>query len=201
MHQPLSPEAIDQIFLEARTFASNPNPWQDRPVTDAQLERIWELARMGPTAANSSPARIVFVRTAEAKARLKPALDAGNVEKTMNAPVTAIVGTDMAFYDKLPQLFPHVDARSWFAGQSDEQLYPGALRNSSLQGAYLIIAARAIGLDCGPMGGFDAAKVDAEFFAGTRVRSSFLVNLGYGRRDTLYPRNPRLSFADACTIV
>lgn len=201
MNQPLSQDALNQIFLEARTFASNPNPWQDRPVTDAQLEQIWNLARMGPTAANSSPARVVFVRTAEAKARLKPALDAGNVEKTMNAPVTAIVGTDLAFYEKLPYLFPHTDARSWFAGKSEAELFPGALRNSSLQGAYLIVAARALGLDCGPMGGFDAAKVDAEFFAGTTVKSSFLINLGYGRRDTLHPRSPRLAFADACSIV
>ena len=201
MNQPLSQDALNQIFLEARTFASNPNPWQDRPVSDAQLEQIWNLARMGPTAANSSPARIVFVRTPEAKARLKPALDAGNVEKTMNAPVTAIVGTDLAFYEKLPYLFPHTDARSWFAGKSEAELFPGALRNSSLQGAYLIIAARSLGLDCGPMGGFDAAKVDAEFFAGTSVKSSFLINLGYGRRDTLHPRSPRLAFAEACSIV
>lgn len=201
MNQPLSQDALNQIFLEARTFASNPNPWQDRAVTDAQLEQIWNLARMGPTAANSSPARIVFVRTPEAKARLKPALDAGNVDKTMNAPVTAIVGTDLAFYEKLPYLFPHTDARSWFAGKSEAELFPGALRNSSLQGAYLIIAVRSLGLDCGPMGGFDAAKVDAEFFAGTSVKSSFLINLGYGRRDTLHPRSPRLAFADACSIV
>ena len=201
MNQPLSQDALNQIFLEARTFASNPNPWQDRPVADAQLEQIWNLARMGPTAANSSPARIVFVRTPEAKARLKPALDAGNVEKTMNAPVTAVVGTDLAFYEKLPYLFPHTDARSWFAGKSEAELFPGALRNSSLQGAYLIVAARALGLDCGPMGGFDSAKVDAEFFAGTTIKSSFLINLGYGRRDTLHPRSPRLAFADACSIV
>lgn len=201
MNQPLSQDALNQIFLEARTFASNPNPWQDRAVSDAQLEQIWNLARMGPTAANSSPARVVFVRAPEAKARLKPALDAGNVDKTMNAPVTAIVGTDLAFYEKLPYLFPHTDARSWFAGKSEAELFPGALRNSSLQGAYLIVAARSLGLDCGPMGGFDAAKVDAEFFAGTSVKSSFLINLGYGRRDTLHPRSPRLAFADACSIV
>lgn len=201
MNQPLSQDALNQIFLEARTFASNPNPWQDRAVTDAQLEAVWNLARMGPTAANMSPARVVFVRTPEAKARLKPALDAGNVDKTLSAPVTAIVGTDMAFYEKLPYLFPHADARSWFAGKSEAELYPGALRNSSLQGAYLIVAARALGLDCGPMGGFDAAKVDAEFFAGTPIKSNFLINLGYGRRDTLYPRSPRLAFADACSIV
>ena len=201
MNQPLSQEALNQIFLEARTFASNPNPWQDRAVSDAQLEQLWALARMGPTAANMSPARVVFVRPAEAKARLKPLLDAGNVDKTMSAPVTAIVGTDLAFYEKLPYLFPHTDARSWFAGKSEAELFPGALRNSSLQAAYLIIAARALGLDCGPMGGFDAARVDAEFFAGTPVKSNFLINLGYGRRDTLHPRSPRLAFADACSII
>lgn len=201
MNQPLSQDALNQIFLEARTFASNPNPWHDRAVTDAQLEQIWNLARMGPTAANSSPARVVFVRTPEAKARLKPALDAGNVEKTMNAPVTAIIGTDLAFYEKLPYLFPHTDARSWFAGKSEAELFPGALRNSSLQGAYLIVAARSLGLDCGPMSGFDAARVDAEFFAGTAVKSNFLINLGYGRRESLHPRSPRLAFAEACSIV
>jgi 3-hydroxypropanoate dehydrogenase len=201
MNQPLSQDALNQIFLEARTFASNPNPWQDRAVTDAQLEQIWNLARMGPTAANSSPARVVFVRTPEAKARLKPALDAGNVDKTMSAPVTAIVGTDLAFYEKLPYLFPHTDARSWFAGKREAELFPGALRNSSLQGAYLIVAARSLGLDCGPMGGFDAARVDAEFFAGTAVKSNFLINLGYGRRESLHPRSPRLAFADACSII
>lgn len=201
MNQLLSQDALNQIFLEARTFASNPNPWHDRAVTDAQLEQIWNLARMGPTAANSSPARVVFVRTPEAKARLKPALDAGNVEKTMNAPVTAIIGTDLAFYEKLPYLFPHTDARSWFAGKSEAELFPGALRNSSLQGAYLIVAARSLGLDCGPMSGFDAARVDAEFFAGTAVKSNFLINLGYGRRESLHPRSPRLAFAEACSIV
>lgn len=201
MNQPLSQDALNQIFLEARTFASNPNPWQDRPVTDAQLEQIWNLARMGPTAANSSPARVVFVRTAEAKARLKPALDAGNVEKTMNAPVTAIIGTDLAFYEKLPYLFPHTDARSWFAGKSEAELFPGALRNSSLQGAYLILAARALGLDCGPMSGFDADKVTAEFFPGTRIRANFMCNIGYGNRASLRPRNPRLPFDEACRIL
>lgn len=201
MNQPLSQDALNQIFLEARTFASNPNPWQDQPVEDALLEQVWNLARMGPTEANSSSARVVFVRSADAKARLKPALSAGNVEKTMNAPVTAIIGSDLAFYEKLPFLMPHTDARSWFSGLSEAELFPKAMRGSSLQGAYLIIAARALGLDCGPMSGFDNAKVDAEFFAGTTVRSNFLINLGYGRRETLRPRSPRLAFADACSII
>ena len=201
MNQPLPQEALNQLFLEARTFASNPDPWQDRDVSDALLEEVWSLARMGPTTANSSPARVVFVRSPQAKAKLKPALDEGNLEKTMNAPATAIVAMDIAFYEKLPYLFPHTDARSWFAHKSEAELLPIALRNGSLQGAYLIIAARALGLDCGPMSGFNNALVDAEFFAGTTVKSNFLINLGYGRRDTLHPRSPRLAFTDACSIV
>lgn len=200
MNQPLSQDVLNQLFLEARTFAANPNPWQDRAVSDALLEQVWNLARMGPTTANSSPMRVVFVRSAEAKAKLKPALDAGNLEKTMNAPATAIVAMDIAFYEKLPYLFPHTDARSWFSGKSEAELTPIALRNGSLQGAYLIIAARALGLDCGPMSGFDNARVDAEFFAGTTVKSNFLINLGYGRSETLHPRSPRLAFAEACRI-
>ncbi len=201
LNQPLSQEALNQLFLEARTFATSPNPWQNRAVGDALLEEIWNLARMGPTSANMSPMRVVFVRSPEAKAKLKPALDAGNLDKTMNAPVTAIVAMDMTFYEKLPYLFPHADARSWFAGKSDAELMPAVMRNASLQAAYLIIAARALGLDCGPMSGFSNDQVDAAFFAGTTIKSNFLINLGYGRRDTLHPRSPRLAFADACSIV
>ena len=201
MNQPLSQDALNQLFLEARTFATNPNPWQERVVPDALLEQVWNLARMGPTSANMSPMRVAFVRTPEAKARLKPALDAGNLDKTMNAPVTAIVAMDMAFYEKLPFLFPHADARSWFAHKSEAELLAPVLRNASLQAAYLMIAARALGLDCGPMSGFDNAQVDAAFFAGTPIKSNFLINLGYGRRDTLHPRSPRLTFNDACSIV
>ncbi len=155
---------------------------------------------MAPTSANCSPARIVFVRSPEGKERLRPALAPGNVDKTMSSPVTAIIAHDMAFYDKLPQLFPHADARSWFVGKP-ELSATAAFRNGSLQGAYLMLAARALGLDCGPMSGFDNAKVDAEFFAGTPVRSNFLCNLGYGDASKLFPRSLRLSFDEACRIV
>lgn len=192
---PLSDDALDQLFREARTHSA----WLPRPVDDALLRQVFSLAVMGPTSANSSPGRFVFVKTAEAKAKLKPALAAGNVEKTMAAPVTVIVGMDMAFYDYLPKLFPQADARSWFAG-NDEAIRSTAQRNASLQGAYLIIAARALGLDAGPMSGFDAAKVDDAFFAGTTIKSNFLINLGYGDRSKLHPRNPRLSFEEAARI-
>jgi 3-hydroxypropanoate dehydrogenase len=201
MNTPLGSDAIDQLFLEARTFASNPDPWQTRAVLDDALRQIWDLARMGPTSANMSPARIVFVSTPEAKARLAPFLDEGNLAKTMAAPTTAIVGMDMKFYDKLPKLFPHTDARSWFSEKTAEELLPAVIRNSSLQGAYLILAARALGLDCGPMSGFNNDGVDREFFANTSVRSNFLINIGYGKRETLRPRSPRLSFEEACQIL
>ncbi len=201
MNTPLGSDAIDQLFLEARTFASNPDPWQTRAVLDDVLRQIWDLARMGPTSANMSPARIVFVSTPEAKARLAPFLDEGNLAKTMAAPTTAIVGMDMKFYDKLPKLFPHTDARSWFSNKTAEELLPAVIRNSSLQGAYLILAARALGLDCGPMSGFNNDGVDREFFADTSVRSNFLINIGYGKRETLRPRSPRLSFEEACQIL
>jgi 3-hydroxypropanoate dehydrogenase len=201
MNKPLDSDAIDQLFLEARTFASNPDPWQPRPVLDDFLRQIWDLARMGPTSANMSPARIVFVSSPEAKARLAPFLDEGNLAKTMAAPTTAIVGMDMKFYDKLPKLFPHTDARSWFSEKTAEELLPVVIRNSSLQGAYLILAARALGLDCGPMSGFNNEGVDREFFANTSVRSNFLINIGYGKPETLRPRSPRLSFEEACQIL
>ncbi|PIV32232.1 MAG: malonic semialdehyde reductase [Lysobacterales bacterium CG02_land_8_20_14_3_00_62_12] len=201
MNQPLASAALDQLFLEARTFSANPNPWLDRAVPDALLQQIWALARMGPTAANMSPMRVVFVRSAAAKARLLPTLDEGNRAKTMAAPVTAIVAMDMAFYEQLPKLYPHADARSWFAHLSAAELLPVALRNGSLQGAYLLLAARALGLDCGPMSGFNNAALDQEFFADSALRSNFLVNLGYGDRRGLHPRSPRLDFAEACQIV
>jgi 3-hydroxypropanoate dehydrogenase len=201
MNTPLDSAALDQLFLEARTFASNPDPWQPRAVSDDLLRQVWDLARMGPTSANMSPARVVFVRTPAAKARLAPFLDEGNLAKTMAAPATAILAMDMKFYDRLPQLFPHTDARSWFAHKSADELLPAVIRNSSLQGAYLILAARALGLDCGPMSGFDNAGVDGEFFADTPVRSNFLINIGYGKRETLRPRGPRLSFEEACRIL
>ncbi len=186
----------DLLFGHARTFST----FQARAVSDDLLRQAWDLARMGPTSVNCQPARIVFVRSAEAKARLKLALAPGNLDKTMAAPVTAIIGHDMAFYDKLPQLFPHADARSWFVG-NDAMIQGTAFRNGTLQGGYFILALRALGLDCGPMSGFDNAKVDAEFFAGTTVKSNFLINIGYGDAAGLYPRGPRLDFAEACTVL
>lgn len=189
----LDDRALDQLFREARTH----NKWQDRPVPDAKLRELYDLLKFGPTSANASPARFVFVRTPEGKAKLKPALSAGNLEKTMKAPVTVIVAHDLHFYDNLPKLFPHApDAKNWFTGSLSfaEQT---AFRNGSLQGAYLILAARALGLDAGPMSGFDAAKVDEAFFQGTNWKTNFLVNLGYGDPEGLFPRNPRLDFEEA----
>jgi 3-hydroxypropanoate dehydrogenase len=191
----LDASALDQLFRAARTH----NGWLPRPVTDDELRAIYELMKWAPTSANCSPVRIVFVRSREAKERLRPALSSGNLDKTMAAPVTAIVGHDLEFYEKLPQLFPHADARSWFAGKP-AAIETTAFRNGSLQGAYFILAARALGLDCGPMSGFDNAKVDAEFFAGTAVRSNFLCNLGHGDPAKLFARSPRLAFDDACRI-
>ena len=188
--------ALDLLFRNARTHTA----WLDVAVPDATLHALHDLMKMPPTSANCSPARIVFVRTAAAKARLKPALAPGNVAQTMAAPVTAIIGQDLRFYERLPQLFPHTDARSWFAG-NDALIRTTAFRNSSLQGAYLILAARALGLDCGPMSGFDNAMVDAEFFAGGAVKSNFLCNLGHGDLSKLRPRSPRLAFDEACSIL
>ena len=197
MSDVLSSEDLDLIFREARTHSV----WLDKPVEDALLEQVYDLAKMGPTSANMCPMRIIFVKSREAKERLKPALDAGNVDKTMKAPVTAIIGMDIHFYEKLPKLFPHADAKSWFKDLPENVLEYIALRNSSLQGAYFMLAARALGLDCGPMSGFDNAKVDEAFFAGTTVKSNFLCNLGYGDASKLYPRSPRLSFEEACKLV
>jgi 3-hydroxypropanoate dehydrogenase len=192
---PLDAPALDLLFREART----PNRWQDRPVPDARLEEVYNLLKFGPTSANSSPARFVFVRTSEGKAKLKQALSPGNVEKTMTAPVVAIVAHDSAFYDKLPFLFPHADARGWFSSNFT-LAETTAFRNGTLQGAYLILAARAVGLDAGPMSGFDNAKVDSLFLAGTGWKSNFLVNLGYADPAGLFPRSPRLSFDEACRL-
>ncbi|HVF36105.1 MAG TPA: malonic semialdehyde reductase [Candidatus Saccharimonadia bacterium] len=199
MNQPLEEHVLDQIFREARTYSANPDPWHDDPVDDGMLRAIWDLAKMGPTTANTLPARIVWVKSEAAKARLKPALDAGNIEKTMAAPVTAIVAYDLEFYENLPRTFHDKSAKSWFEGKP-AHIERTALRNGSLQGAYLIIAARALGLDCGPMSGFDNGVVDEAFFRGTSIRSNFLVNIGYGRRETLHPRNPRLEFDEVCRI-
>ena len=193
----LNSEGQDLLFRNARSYSY----WQDRPVGDALLRQVYDLAKMGPTSANMCPLRIIFVRSREAKERLKPALDAGNVQKVMTAPVTAILGMDIHFYEKLPQLFPHADARSWFKDLPEQVLEYVALRNSSLQGAYFMLAARSLGLDCGPMSGFDNAKVDAEFFAGTTVRSNFLCALGYGDASKLHPRSPRLTFEEACQVI
>ena len=191
----LDQPALDQLFRSARTH----NAWQPKDVPDALLHALYDLLKWGPTSANSSPARFVFVKSPDAKAKLKTALSPGNYDKTMSAPVTVIVAQDMAFYDKLPQLFPHADARSWFAG-NDALIASTAFRNATLQGAYLIMAARALGLDTGAMSGFDNAKLDDAFFAGTTVKSNFLVNLGYGDPAGLFPRSPRLSFDEAARI-
>jgi 3-hydroxypropanoate dehydrogenase len=193
----LSDDGLDLIFRTARTHTA----WLDKPVDDALLRRVYDLARMGSTSANMCPLRVVFVRTPGAKERLKPALDAGNVAKTMAAPVTAVLGMDVHFFELMPKLFPHVDAKAWFKDLPEPVLEYVALRNSSLQGAYFMLAARALGLDCGPMSGFDNAKVDAAFFAGTAVKSNFLCNLGFGDASKLHPRSPRLEFDEACKIV
>ncbi len=193
--QAIDDAALDLLFRDARTQ----NAWQDKTVSEAQLRAVWDLTKMGPTSANCSPARIVFVTTAEAKQKLKPCLIESNFEKTMTAPVTAILGHDMTFYEQLPKLFPHADARSWFAG-NEPLIATTAFRNSTLQGAYLMIAARALGLDCGPMSGFDNAKVDELFFAGTAVKSNFLCNIGYGDPEGLFARSPRFDFEEVCSI-
>ena len=192
----LDQAAIDALFAGARTH----NAWRPDPVSDEELHRLYDIARMGPTSANSSPARFLFLRTQEAKERLRPALSAGNVDKALAAPVVTIVAHDPAFYDRLPFLFPHADARSWFA-DNDELAEATAFRNGTLQGAYLIMAARAIGLDCGPMSGFDDALVDAEFLSDFGWKSNFLINLGHGDPAGLSARLPRLEFDEACVLL
>ncbi|WP_096704513.1 malonic semialdehyde reductase [Magnetospirillum sp. 15-1] len=191
----LDDSAQDILFRAARTYSK----FKDTPVPDDLLRQAWDLARMGPTSVNCQPARIVFVRSPEAKQRLKPALAPGNLDKTMAAPLTAIIGHDMEFYDRLPVLFPHTDARAWFVG-NEAMIQSTATRNGTLQGAYFMLALRAVGLDCGAMSGFDNAKVDEAFFAGTSIRSNFLVNIGYGDDSGLFPRGPRLDFTEACRV-
>jgi 3-hydroxypropanoate dehydrogenase len=186
----------EQLFDNARSH----NGFTDEPVSEAELRRIYDLMKWGPTSANSSPARIAFVASAEAKAKLLECVSPGNVAKTRSAPVTAIIGMDLAFYEKLPVLFPHADARSWFLGKK-AHADATAFRNASLQGGYFILAARAVGLDCGPMSGFDTAKVDAAFWAGTTVTTNFICNLGHGDPSKLFGRSPRLPFEEACRIV
>jgi 3-hydroxypropanoate dehydrogenase len=193
---PLSDDALDVIFRTARTLRA----WAPRPVSKDTLHAIYELMKWGPTSSNICPARIVFVTTAEGKARLEPALDRGNVKQTMAAPATAILAYDLEFYEKLPLLVPHRDAKKDFVGKPESIEYE-ATRSATLQGGYFIIAARALGLDCGPMGGFDHAKLDAEFFPEGKIKSIFLCNLGYGDGSTLRPRAPRLPFDEACRIV
>jgi 3-hydroxypropanoate dehydrogenase len=207
---PLGDAALDQLFREARTY----NKWLDKPVTDEQLRQLYDVVKWAPTSANSNPARFVFVRSKEGKERLKLALGAGNVEKTMTAPVTVIVAFDLKFYEKMPRLFPHNPRMKELFADAPELVEVTARRNSSLQGAYLILAARALGLDCGPMSGFDNAKLDElffnmgdcqgcdqEFFPEGHVKSNFLINIGYGDSASLFPRGPRLEFEEACTLL
>ncbi len=189
-------DTLNQLFRQARTHSA----WLPRRVPVEVLREVYELARWGPTSANSTPARFIFLESEAAKARLLPALFPGNVEKTRTAPVTVIVAWDTEFYEKLPQLFPHADMRSYFVGKQP-LIEETAFRNGSLQGGYFILAARALGLDCGPMSGFDAAKVNAEFFPDGKWKVNFLCNLGYGDRSKLFPRNPRLEFDEACRVL
>jgi len=199
--QPISEAALDTIFRNARTYRRSADAWLDKPVDDAQLRAVFDLAKLGPTSANCSPGRFVIVRSPEAKAKLKTALSHGNVDQTMAAPATVIVGSDETFYEELPRLYKESpDAITWFKGKP-EVIATTAFRNASLQGAYFIIAARALGLDCGPMSGFDNAKVDALFFAGTATKSNFLINIGYGNPAVIHPREARYAFDEVCRIV
>ena len=192
----LDSAALDLLFGNARTH----NVWQDRTVSEIVLRRLFDLMKMAPTSMNISPARIIFVKTEEGKEKLKPALVSGNVEKTMTAPVCAIIGHDLDCWKQLPKLFPFKDMSSLFSNNPDFVLST-AFRNCSMQGAYLIIAARALGLDCGPMSGFDNDLVDKEFFSGTAVKSNFLCNIGYGRKEKLSDRAPRFNFEDVCEVI
>src|SRR5579864_7070787 len=192
----INDEALNQLFLEARTHMA----WLPKRVPAELLRQVYELARWGPTSANSTPARFIFLESEAAKARLLPALAPLNVDKTKAAPVTVIVAWDTEFYEKLPRLFPQADMRSLFAG-NPAMIHETAFRNGSLQGGYFILAARALGLDCGPMSGFDQGKVNAEFFPDGKWKANFLCNLGYGDRSKLYPRNPRLEFDEACRVL
>ena len=187
---------LDLIFRSARTQ----NSWQPQAVAEELLRRVYDLAKMGPTSANCSPARFVFVVSQAGKEKLKPALSGGNLDKTMAAPVTAIIGYDTQFYDLLPELFPHADAKSWFTGNA-ALIQETAFRNSTLQGAYLMIAARSLGLDCGPMSGFDQAALNAAFWPEGRVKANFLCNIGFGDDQGVFARSPRMAFEKACQII
>jgi 3-hydroxypropanoate dehydrogenase len=196
MHRAVNDEALDILFREARTQ----NKWQDKPVSTALLMAVYDLMRLGPTSANNSPARILFVVSSEAKKRLEPFLSEGNRAKTLSAPATAIIAYDLQFAAHLPRLFPHAPgAKDWFADPKIAEVT--AFRNGTLQGAYFIMAARALGLDCGPMSGFDNAGVDREFFPEGTIKSNFLCSVGYGDPSAVFPRNPRLSFDEACKIL
>lgn len=197
MSSKLDDKSLDIIFREARTH----NAWADKQVSDDTLKALYDLMKWGPTSANCSPARIVFVKSKEAKEKLATVLSEGNLKKSMQAPVTAVIGYDVEFYERLPELFPHApEAKTWF-NWSKEWAEQTAFRNGSLQGAYFMIAARSLGLDCGPMSGFDMKKADELYFAGTTVKVNFLCNLGYGDPSGLFGRSPRLPFDDACKIV
>ena len=192
----INQESLDQLFTNARTH----NAWLKKPVGVNLLRAVWDLAKMGPTSANCSPARIVFIVSDDAKERLKPCLIKENIEKTLSAPVTAIIGSDQKFYNRLGELFPHTDARPWFVG-NEALIRSTAFRNSSLQGAYFMLAARALGLDCGPISGYDNQGVDDVFFAGEDIKSNFLCNIGYGSGEGMFARSPRLDFDEACQVL
>jgi len=196
MSKALSETALDTLFRNARSYSH----WQDKPVTDEQCEKIYDLMKMGPTAANCCPVRLVFIKSDAAKERLKAHLDEGNIKKCMTAPAVVIIAMDMAFYEKLPFLFPHTDAKAWYTGKA-EKIKATAERNSTLQGAYFMLAARSLGLDVGPMSGFNNATLDADFFADENYKANFICALGYGDDSGLYPRGPRLDFAQTCQII
>ena len=195
MSHPLDDKSLDTLFREARSFSY----WQDKPVSHEQIRQIYDLMKMGPTAANSCPARLVFVTTDEARAKLRPCLNEGNIEKSMTAGAVAIIAMDLEFYEHLPKLFPHTDAKSWFVGKPDK-IRHSAFLNSSLQGAYLIMAIRSLGLDAGPMSDVNFEKLDESFFPDGKTKGIFICAFGYGVREKLHPRQPRLEFAEACRI-
>ena len=196
-HQTIPDQALDQLFRQARSH----NGWQDREVTDAQLRQIYDLMKMGPTSLNTCPARIVFIKSQAAKERLKACLNEGNINKSMTAPVVALIGMDLEFYTKLDKLWPHApEAPNWYIGKPDK-IKETAFRNSALQGAYFVLAARSLGLDAGPMSGFDADKMDATFFPDGKIKSNFICAIGYGDESKLYPRGPRLEFSEACSVI
>ncbi|SFV88059.1 Predicted reductase RutE in novel pyrimidine catabolism pathway [hydrothermal vent metagenome] len=192
----LDKNTMDILFTKARSY----NAWLDKNIADEQIHQLYDLMKFGPTAANTCPARITFVRSNEAKAKLKPHLDEGNVDKAMSAPAVAIISYDTEFYEKLDKLFPHTDAKSWYAGKPDKIKAVGSM-NATLQGAYFMLAARSIGLDCGPMGGFNADTLDDAFFPDGNTKSLFICGIGYGDSRKIFPRSPRLDFDEACKII